>query len=111
MASAPSGVTGPKTPVFHRPRHQRQGQIDHRPFFAPGEYTFSVNVTDASGRSTPSLVDVTVTSTLSRIDVTPKTASVKTGGKLHFLGAGAGPVRGGPGRRGGRNLGGERRKN
>src|SRR4029079_267158 len=57
-------------------------------FFAPGAYTLCVSATDAAGHSTPSHVDVTVTSTLSRIDVTPKTASVKTGGKLHFLALG-----------------------
>jgi regulation of enolase protein 1 (concanavalin A-like superfamily) len=87
VVSAPGGVTGSKTPVFGANGTNAAKSTTVR-FFAPGAYTLCVSATDASGRSTPSHVDVTVTSTLSRIDVTPKTANVKTDGKLHFLALG-----------------------
>jgi regulation of enolase protein 1 (concanavalin A-like superfamily) len=87
VVSAPSGVTGSKTPTFSI-NGTNAAKATTVTFFAPGAYTFCVAVTDAAGHSTPSHVDVTVTSTLSRIDVLPKTSTVKPSGKLHFIALG-----------------------
>ena len=99
VVSAPSGVTGSKTPTFSA-NGTNAAKATTVTFFAPGAYTFCVSVTDAAGNSTPSHVDVTVTSTLTRVDVLPKTPSLKPGAKLHFFRHRQGPVRGRPLRHG-----------
>jgi regulation of enolase protein 1 (concanavalin A-like superfamily) len=80
----PGGATGGKAPAFSV-NGTNAARTTTVTFFTPGSYTFLVNVRDADGQSTPSYVDVTVSSTLTRIDVLPKTPSIKTGGKLHFI--------------------------
>src|SRR5207244_383611 len=87
VVSAPSGVTGSKAPTFSI-NGTNAAKTTTVTFFAPGSYTFCVGVTDAAGHTTPSHVDVTVTSTLARVDVLPKTPSVKPGGRLHFIALG-----------------------
>ena len=87
VVSAPSGVTGAKTPTFSA-NGTNAAKTTTVTFFAPGAYTFCVAVADAAGQVTPSHVDVTVTATLARIDVLPKTPSIQTGGKLHFFAMG-----------------------
>jgi hypothetical protein len=53
-------------------------------FSRAGSYTFLVTITDAGGLSATSTVSVTVQQTLTTIQVTPRTATVKVGGTVQF---------------------------
>jgi len=53
-------------------------------FYAAGAYTFEATITNASGLSIKSDVNVTVNQTLSRLAVTPGTSSVTAGGTVQL---------------------------
>jgi hypothetical protein len=53
-------------------------------FAKAGTYSFKVTVTDGSGFSTTSSVNVTVNQTLTSVDVTPATATLNTGTTRQF---------------------------
>ena len=87
IVSAPAGATGAKAPTFSA-NGTNAARNTTVTFFTPGSYTFAAGVTDAEGHRTYSHVDVTVTATLTRLEVLPRTASVNTNGKLHFVALG-----------------------
>ena len=68
--------TPPAAVSFQRQRQQRGQEHDGHLQPRPGTYSFQVTITDPSGESTTSSVNVTVNQTLTAIAVSPRVGSV-----------------------------------
>jgi hypothetical protein len=78
-----SVVSGPASVAFS-PNGSNAAKNTTAAFAQAGSYLFQVTLTDAGGLSTASSVVVTVSQTLTRIGITPTSATVAQGGSVQF---------------------------